>query len=246
MQTTQPLRIDPPAERRGDPTLMLLIGVPDPSSDADALRAEVARLQAEVRRLSDDLARERVEHAAFRILTGVLLDAVAERYDASDRSPIPDQEGLDELYREALHTAARRLGTPEVLYGAAADRAVRRNRDAMGRDERCRRARARMAELEADAVALRARAAELRETAWRDAAAPIRRAGLRRRRYLDVAYPDRRTAEIARERHLATLAAARADLLDRCEALERELARQAGVARGWVPDRQIGLATAAE
>jgi hypothetical protein len=246
MQTPQPLRIESPAERRGDATLMFLIGVPDPSSDADALRAEVAHLQADVRRLSDDLAREKVEHAAFRILTGVLLDAVAERYDASDRSPVPDQDGLDELYREALHAAAKRLGTPEVLYGACADRAVRRNRDAMGRDERCRRARARMVELEQDTVEMRARAAELREIARRDAAAPIRRAGLRRRRYLDVAYPDRRTAEIARERHLADLAAARADLLDRCDALERETARLAGVARGWIPDRQIGLAMAAE
>ncbi len=157
MQTTQPLRIDPPAERRGDPTLMLLIGVPEPSSDADALRAEVARLQGEVRRLAGDIARERVEHAAFRILTGVLLDAIAERYDASERPPVPDQDGLDELYREALHTAARRLGTPEVLYGSAADRAVRRNRDAMGRDERCRRARLRMAEIEQDALDPRAR-----------------------------------------------------------------------------------------
>jgi hypothetical protein len=241
MQTTQPLRIDSPGERRGDPTLMLLIGVADPSSDGDALRAEVARLEAVVGRMTEDLARERVEHGAFRILTGVLLDAVAERYDLSDQSPIPDQDGLDELYREALHAAAKRLGTPEVLYGGAAERAVRRNRDAMGREDRCRRARASIIELEREVVDLRAEAAEMRERAWRDAAAPIVRAGLWQRRYLGVAYADRRTAEIARTRHLARLAAARTALLDRCDALERQAARLDAIAKGWVPDRQIGL-----
>jgi hypothetical protein len=200
----------------------------DPSADPEAVQAT-----EQIRRLQDELDMERICHAGLRALMGALMDEATAHPDRDGHPLVHDQDQMDAIYRWAVRSAARKMDRESLLYATGTDYQVARNRMQMERQARIREARRRLTEIVREITDLEAMAADLRDRLFTDTIAPIGWSGLRRRSYLGRRFPNRKAAELAKERHLVFLQDRRGVALARIDLLRREERRVEAVASGW-------------
>ncbi|HZH26055.1 MAG TPA: hypothetical protein VEY95_02625 [Azospirillaceae bacterium] len=201
--------------------------------DSLPLNEDTSLLREQIRRLQDELDMERICHSALKAVVGSVLDEACAHPDTAGLPLANDQDAIDEVYRYALRATAKKMGREYLLYSTGAEYQVAKNRAAMERQQRMRDARMRILDVDKEILDLLTLATEMRERMWQDSMVPVKRTGLFARSYLNREYPNRASARIAKERHLAMLEEKRQNMLKRIETLQREIRRLEGVAKGW-------------